>query len=185
MVPLVSDYKAFLHEALFAVRAPRTTTKLYWAVGFPTMAKLAEGRLPDTFEQMLREHAAEPGVTSVYAFEQADFDTLGNESPIKCGAGAGESTSFECTSASSTLSDPLAVFSDCVCEYDKQCVLCGEAASPEAAHIIPLRAATDPALRACLEEAKLDPTSINSSHNGVRLCAAHHVAFDAYFWAPA
>lgn len=203
VVPLLSNYNAFLDEVLFAVSAHRTMSKLYWAVGPPSMTKLAESRLPDTFDKMLRAHVAEPGATRVYVFElteatltptsspeHADTDRLDVLTPVrqpkfKGGAGSGKSTSSGSTggtSASPTSSHRSGIFRGCVCEYDQMCVLCGDVASPEAAHIIPLRAVTDPALRACLEDAKLDPTTIDSSHNGMRLCATHHVAFDAYFW---
>jgi hypothetical protein len=202
VVPLRHEYDAFRDQALFALRASRESSKLYWAVGPPTMKALADRRLPDTFNEMLRAHSKDPGPICVYVFEQtaakssptstpeqADLDRLTNLSspPRKKLEFKGASRSGKSTSSASTSSPASSyrstIFRECVLEYDKKCVLCGDEAAPEAAHIIPVRAVGNPKLAPCLLDAELEQTSINNLVNGMRLCATHHSAFDKFQWA--
>lgn len=201
VVPLLRDYDAFRDEVLFALEASRHSSKLYWSVGEPTKAKLAGRRLPDTFDEMRRAHSDDPGPVCVYVYEvteekpsptssreEADLGTLGDLIPsvrkmdLKGAWRSGKSTSSAGASSPAS-SDCSSAFKDCVSAVDKKCVLCGETAAAEAAHIIPVRALNKKfKLDGCLSDAHLDRCSINNVQNGMRLCATHHTAFDAYQW---
>lgn len=152
VVPLLRDYDAFRDHVLVTLAMSRRTCKLYWAVGPPIQAQLADHRLPATFDDMLTAYGEDPGLICVYAFEQtkekvsptslpeeADLDRLGELSPVRKMElkGSGKSTS-SASESSPAASDRSSVFADCVEAHDKACVLCGKTAAPEAAHIIPI-----------------------------------------------
>lgn len=77
-VPLLPDYDAFRNEALSALGASRFSCKLSWAAGPPTimMAALAARPLPDTFDEMRRAHAEDPGSVCVYMLDQLTTEEL-------------------------------------------------------------------------------------------------------------